>query len=94
MSVEWHLLSAEFANHPLVAEGSDKANCIQPAANDGDGFPEPMRWTIESYTSDSTQHRGSYSQHESTAQWEPRLPMYPFGAPSLHALNFLPSRST
>jgi hypothetical protein len=62
---------------------SSKANRIQPTANGVDGLPEPMRWTIESCTSDSTQHRGSYSQHESSAQCEPRLPMHPFGAPSI-----------
>jgi hypothetical protein len=77
---------------PPIERRCCKANRIQPTANGGDGLPEPMRWTIESCTSDSTQHRGSYSQRESSAQWEPRLPMHPFGAPSLHALNFLPSR--
>jgi hypothetical protein len=30
MSVEWHLLSAEFANHPLVAEGAAKPIAFSP----------------------------------------------------------------
>ena len=71
-----------------------KANRIQPAANGGDGLREPTPWTTASCTSDSTQHWGSCSRHESSAQWERRLPMHPFGAPWLHVLNFLPSRST